>query len=135
MSGLLATQAQQDMWKTLQEINMAWAQGRLDDLRQYFHKDMVIVAPGFQQRVNGQDACIKTFEEFVNQASNIAYEETPLAVDVCGDTAVVAYEYEVRYDMKGESHRETGQDIFIFAREGQHWLAIWRTMFPAPPAS
>ena len=135
MSGLLTTKTQQDVWQTLREINKAWGQGRLDELKQYFHKDMVIVAPGFLQRVDGRDDCIKTFEEFVGRATNIAFEETPLSVDVCGDTAIVVYEYKVRYGMNGDSHCDTGQDMFVFAREGQRWLAIWRTMFPTPPTS
>jgi hypothetical protein len=135
MSGLLATKSQQEVWQTLREVNKAWSQGRLDELRKYFHKDMVIVAPGFQQRVNGRDDCIKTFEEFVGRVTNIAQEEAPLSIDVCGDTAIVVYEYEVRYNMDGESHSDTGQDMFIFTREGHEWMAIWRTMFPAPPTS
>jgi hypothetical protein len=32
--------------------------------------------------------------------------------------------------MGGQSFREAGHDLFVFARENGAWLAVWRTLVP-----
>jgi hypothetical protein len=39
---------------------------------------------------------------------------------VSGDTAVATFGWEIAYEMKGTLSRDTGHDLFVFARhEGQ----------------
>jgi hypothetical protein len=32
------------------------------------------------------------------------------------------------YERSGGRYRSTGRDFWIFARQGDAWLAVWRTM-------
>ena len=50
-------------------------------------------------------------------------------VQVIGDTAVVTFRFEMMYEReKDKREHSTGRDLWIFARDGDQWLAVWRTM-------
>ena len=117
----------------VRDINLAWRSGHADDLNRYFHDDMVIVAPGFAQRVEGRAACVASYAEFVSQAKIREYRESEPAIDLWGNTAVTSFSWDIEYEMKGTVSRATGRDIFVFAREGGNWRAVWRTMLVDPP--
>jgi ketosteroid isomerase-like protein len=116
----------------LKSINEAWVQGRAEELAEYFHADMVIVAPGFQGVEKGRAACINSYRDFVSQAKVHEYTESDATVDVWGDTGVATYRFHIVYDMGGATYRESGWDIFVFGREGGTWRAVWRTLVVAP---
>jgi hypothetical protein len=97
---------------------------------------VVFVPPGPSARVVGREACLESFRDFLRQARVDDYRETDRRVEVFGATAVATYRFEMRYEMKGESYRDAGSDVFVFTREEDSWLAVWRTMIPdetAPP--
>ena len=53
------SEIKQEVWKTIQELNWAWAvEGNPDKLKNYFHRDMVAITPTDRNRVEGKDACI-----------------------------------------------------------------------------
>jgi ketosteroid isomerase-like protein len=118
--------------RILKQINAAWRGGRTDELRQYFHENMVIVSPGFQVRGEGREACVASYQDFINQATVTEYKEGEATVDVWGDTAVATYPWQMAWQMGGQSSRESGHDVFIFIREAGKWLAVWRTLLPLP---
>lgn len=126
------TEDQKDVWRAMERITGAWVENRLDSLRALFHERMVIVAPGLG-RAEGRDASIQTFEEFLGQATVQDFQMEPAGVDVFGDTAIVLYNFDIRYEMKGEEHHDRGQDLFVFTKKDDEWLAVWRTMTTAPP--
>ncbi len=113
----------------IKSINQAWLQDRVEELQQFFHPDVVMVKPGLSDRVEGRDACIKTYEDFIAHATIREYRESEATVDLFGDTAVAIYQFHMLYEMTGETFRESGRDLFVFARTGNTWLAVWRTMF------
>jgi len=119
--------------KLVQNISHAWRAGRTDDLNRCFHDDMVLVAPGFAQRREGRTGCVASYAQFVSQAKVHKCHESEPAIDLWGDTAVASVSWDIEYKMKGTGSRETGRDIFVFARETGPWLAVWRTMLLDPP--
>lgn len=108
------------------DINRAWLDRRFDDLLPCFHPGMVIVAPGFTQRLDGATACAESYREFMAAAVVRAFEASPADVDVWGDTAVASYAYDIDYEMNGGRLREQGRDLFVFTRVGGEWRAVWR---------
>jgi len=112
----------------IEKINAAWAKNRVDELEQYFHEDMVIVAPEFGGRLEGRDACIGSYREFTGRATVDDLRLDEVSIDVCGPTAVATYRFAVTYTMNEARHRNIGWDIFVFTRENDCWLATWRTM-------
>jgi len=41
---------------------------------------------------------------------------------------VASFSWDIEYEMQKKVSRETGRDIFVFARETGTWHAVWRTM-------
>jgi Domain of unknown function (DUF4440) len=93
---------------------------------------MVGVAPGFQARIEGRAACIRSYDDFLAAATVDEFDPSEPSVDICGDTAVATFGWEMAWSTNGQSHRESGHDLFVFSRENGRWWAVWRTMLPAP---
>jgi ketosteroid isomerase-like protein len=109
-------------------LNAAWREGRFDDLRNFFHPDAVIAAPGFATRVTGRDAVIASYREFVAAATIEALDVAEPAIDVWGDTAVATVSFSIVYSMNGKRYDEHGHDVLVFQRAGGEWLIVWRTL-------
>ena len=122
------SQVTQEIKTILEDINLAWQENRLQDLRKHFHDHMVLVAPDFEVRFEGAEACVGSYSDFIRQATVEQFKNSDLQVDLCGETVIASYRFEIGYKLEEESHRDCGRDIFIFNREKDQWKAIWRTM-------
>jgi hypothetical protein len=56
------------------------------------------------------------------------FEDSDPQIDVFGETAVASLAFAMAYERGGETYRATGRDVWVFARSGEGWLAIYRTM-------
>jgi uncharacterized protein (TIGR02246 family) len=124
MSGDLSHEAAAAM----DRINRAWLERRPADLSPLFHPDVTMALPGLEGRVQGRDAMMAGFEDFCRNAVVHDYRERNRGIDVVGDTAVVTFQYEMVYERSGGRYRATGRDLWVFARQGGVWLAVWRAM-------
>ncbi len=132
MTGAMESKVSQDVWHVVRELNRAWVEGRPEDLEEWFHEDMVIVAPDLRTRLDGREACVQSYVEFLDRGSVRGFEEIEPRVDVYGDTAVVTYRFDVTYEMGGETIRDRGGDVFVFQATPGGWKAVWRTMLLDP---
>lgn len=130
MASSFMPEAQKEIRRIIQDINDAWVKGEPENLAKFFHENMVIVAPSFQARLEDKDACVKSYQDFCSQSTVHDFKETGHAVDAFGSTVVATYSFDITYEMKGEIYHETGSDVFVFVREGDRWLAVWRTLIP-----
>jgi uncharacterized protein (TIGR02246 family) len=112
----------------MQRINRAWLDGRPEDLVPLLHPDLTLVFPGFAGRAEGREAIVAGFADFCGNASVHEYREANHHADVIGDTAVISFTYEMVYERAGQRSRATGRDLWVFARQGGEWIAVWRTM-------
>lgn len=112
----------------LDRINRAWLDRRPSDLVPLFHSGLTMVFPGFSGKAEGRDACVAGFADFCTHATVHDYRESEHQVDVIADTAVASFRYEMVYERAGKRTRATGRDVWVFARHGTDWLAVWRTM-------
>jgi len=117
----------------LATINDAWRQGHPEELEQVFAEDMIIEKPGFNERIEGREACAKSYGHFMDHATVLHFEAEEPAVDVWGDTALASYRFEIEYKAAGPVHRDAGRDVFVFTRREGRWRAVWRTIVPLPP--
>ena len=120
--------AERAVLAAIEGINRTWLEARPDDLVPFFHPDITLVVPGFAGRVQGRDAIVAGFADFCQNATIHEYREADQRADVIGDTAVVSFTYEMVYERSGTKSRATGRDLWVFARQGGEWLAVWRTM-------
>lgn len=116
-------------WETVRAINAAWRTGDVLGLRDRFHEDAVMVPPGFEGRSEGREACVRSYQEFTDNATVRRLDELDPQVDVVGDTAVVTYRFEISYEMGGETQHDAGRDVFVLVRSAAGaWQAVWRTV-------
>jgi len=116
----------------LRAINAAWVKGETDELKRYFHEDMIIARPGFGIHGEGRKACVDSYREFAGMANIQKLSESQRVVLVWGDTAVASYKFDIDYEIDGQSHQDAGYDLFVFTRRKGTWLAVWRTVLPVP---
>jgi ketosteroid isomerase-like protein len=114
----------------LRAMNLAWRQGRVEQMREGFHPDAVIVAPGFRTRAESREACLKSYQDFIDSTRVTQYQESDVTIDVWGDTAVATYEYEIAWDVNNQPFRDSGRDVFVLRREAGRWWVLWRTLLP-----
>ena len=112
----------------MHKVNLAWLDGRIEDLALMVHKDIVMVFPGFTGRIEGREAFLAGFRDFCEHAKVHDFREHDHQVDVAGDTAVTTFRYEMVYERSSQHYRTTGRDLWVFQLHAGEWLAVWRTL-------
>ncbi len=119
---------------TVRELNKAWLQRDFAKLDKYLHRDVVMVQPGFNTQLKGRRACVKSYQGFMSTSTVQRYKESRYRVHSFGNTAVVAYHFDIVYRTRGKRYHDKGWDIFVMARQGKKWQVVWRTLVPSQPA-
>jgi len=133
MNSVTLQNEQQEIRLLVSKINQAWLKGNLEELKAYFHDDMVIKGPQCKSMgTGGKEACIKSYEDFLRAAKIHNFKESDVQVDLFGSTAVATFAWDIKYEMKGQNFHETGHDVFVFVRSNGKWLAVWRAMLRSP---
>ena len=116
----------------VKKINQLWVGGNAEKLGEFFHEDMVIVNPDLAKMGEGRRECVRSYIEFCEQAKVLEYKELNLVVDLWGNTAAAAYDFEIVYEMAGKKYEDSGKDLFIFSLNEKtgRWQAVWRMLVP-----
>jgi len=116
----------------LDMINRAWMTDHPKDLRatltECFDDTIVIVGPHFHEVARGKDACIRIYEDFVAKTTLHASRVSEPRIDIWGDTAVVTYAWEMRYEIDGHADQDSGQDALVIVRTPAGWRTTWRAL-------
>jgi ketosteroid isomerase-like protein len=112
----------------IDRINLAWREGRVDDLSALLHPDIVMVFPEFSGRSEGYMAMVAGFKDFCENARIQTYDESDLQIDAVGNSAVASFSFSMIYERDGSRYRSTGRDLWVFSNHGSDWKAVWRTM-------
>lgn len=94
---------QQEVWATLRALNHAWTKGNPDELTRYFHRNMVAITATERKRVNGDAACVAGWKGFATSARIHHWREVDPIIHVYGDLAVVAYDFDMSFEMHGQT--------------------------------
>ena len=70
------------------KIDAAWRLKQFDGLDECFHRDAVIVGPGYTEFARGRDKCTESYREFARNAAVLAYSESSHALRIWNTTAV-----------------------------------------------
>jgi ketosteroid isomerase-like protein len=123
------------VWTRVQELNRAWTTGKdVSRLRDFFHRDMVAIAPLVRNRLEGRDACVSGWEQFVQQAEVLSWQERNPKVQLWADgkAAVVTYEYLLRCRFGEKQVDLAGRDLMVLAQEGGKWWLVADHFSPMP---
>jgi hypothetical protein len=114
----------QALWNTLRALNDAWTKGDPADLAHYFHPEMVAITATDRHRREGAAACIAGWSEFARTVRILDWREVNPLIQLHGDSAVLAYEYELICETGGQKVTLTGRDMFFFVRQQGRWWAV-----------
>lgn len=115
---------EQEIWSTIRALNDVWTKGNPDDLANYFHPRMIAVTPVDRLRREGAEACVAGWKGFAEATRIRRWQEFDPLIQVYGDAAVVAYYYEIDFDMGGRRIDESGRDLFFLVREHGRWWVV-----------
>jgi hypothetical protein len=121
-----------EIWATVRAMNDAWTKGNPDDLSNFFHRNMVAITATDRLRREGGAACIEGWKGFANAARIRRWEELDPVIHVYGDSAVVAYYFDMSFDMGGQTINLGGRDMFFFVKEDGKWWAVADQFSPYP---
>jgi hypothetical protein len=129
-----ATAEQIAVRDVLTRINEAWSKLRGEAmtaaLNECFAEEMVIRGPGFSLIGKGRDFAVKSYQSFVSQAEVKSLSLDEPQIDVAGETAIAQYKWTMTYVLNGQEYTEQGHDVFVLAKRGKRWLAVWRALLP-----
>jgi hypothetical protein len=131
MHGTKALVAQ--VQEVVSRLSVAWQSRSYSELSGYLDDDVVIVAPGFQGRVEGRNACVESYREFMERVTIERYEQAEPVIDVWEGTAVATYRWEMAWTSGGVSNRDIGHDILVLHRRAPAdadvaWRVVWRAI-------
>jgi len=112
----------------LASINEAWREGHPSSMAEHLHPEIVMALPGFEQIVRGRETLIASFDEFCKNARVLEYEESGEHIDAIGDCAVATFRFKMLYERAAYREMSQGRDLWVFHREQDRWIAVWRTM-------
>jgi Domain of unknown function (DUF4440) len=115
---------QKEIWATLRALNDAWTKGNPDALAQYFHPNMVAITATDRHRIRGGAACTAAWKAFAIAARIHHWKEIDPVIHVYGDAAVVAYDFDMAFEMNGQTTQMSGRDMFFFVKEAGKWWAV-----------
>jgi hypothetical protein len=105
-------------------LNDAWTKGNPDDLANYFHPNMVAITATERLRRDGGPACLAGWKGFAEATQLHHWTEADPVIHVYGDSAVVAYYFDMSFTLGGQTIDMGGRDMFFFTREEGRWWAV-----------
>lgn len=132
MTIVFSNPVEQEIWATIRALNDAWTKGNPDDLSQYFHPEMLAITATDRHRLDGGAACITAWKSFANAARIHHWKEVDPVIRVYGDSAVVAYDFDMSFGMGGQTVNMAGRDMFFLVRENGKWWAVADQFSPYP---
>ena len=116
--------AQKEVWNTVESFNEAWNEGDLDRFMGFFHAD-------YRGWYSGMDApsdrdSVQRWVEAIMASENVLVSDTtPLSIQIYGDTAIVhsVYASLVEYG-NGERKFERGRWTDVLQKHNDRWLVI-----------
>jgi uncharacterized protein (TIGR02246 family) len=121
-----------EIWSMVRAMNDAWTLGDPNDLAKYFHPDMIAVTPAARHKLDGGQACIEGWKSFANSAKTHYWKEIDPAIHVYGNAAVVAYDFDMSFDMGGKTIQSAGRDLLLVVKENGKWLVAADQFSPYP---
>lgn len=118
----------QQVREALDYLNQAWRNRRFDLLEQCLDDDIVMKGPGFQELCRGKSVLVQSYADFMKRSDVTGYSESNHFVHEWGDTAVAGFDWSMTWIQDGKSDQGSGQDMFVFKRRGNRWIAVLRVM-------
>ena len=116
-----------DIGALIREINRAWVDGRFEDLKQYFHKEVVMLMPGSPQALQGVESMVASYREFCAMATVYGFEIKNVMLFPFRDVVMCHARFAVDYEIPSGRFQEEGMEIYAVDPKGQAPKILWRS--------
>ena len=107
------------LFAQVRKIHEAWISGDTTALLEYANKSGVFLIGDYSPYyVSGIDDVKQHFADFFKTSSVNFVREMDLTVRIWGDTAAVAFTFDLDYTINGIRRRSPGRGVYTFARGG-----------------
>jgi ketosteroid isomerase-like protein len=115
----------------IKDMDRCWLERRFADLSGFIADDIVMVAPGGKHRMQGIEAAVESYREFMSRCEVKRFQTSDHRVTQRGPAAVVEYDWDMAWNDQGTEHEAKGREILMLARRADGWRVVWRTQIPA----
>ncbi|MFC1564464.1 nuclear transport factor 2 family protein [candidate division KSB1 bacterium] len=123
------------IWQVVQAHNKAWTVLEdLDEQMKYVHDDIVFITPSDKYPIEGKDAYIESYENWINSAEVHFFKELDHKVRITGNgtSAIVTYNIDMSFLYNGEEAAFQGRDMMFLIFERGKWLIAADVYSPFP---
>ena len=114
----------------INRINNDWMNDRIENLDQYFHKQVVMIVPGTYKKITGREAMVDSYRGFTEEADVSDFQISDLQIDVFGDSAIALYTFRIKYRVETTNYDESGLEILVLKHYDERWKIVWRNQQP-----
>jgi ketosteroid isomerase-like protein len=125
----------QEIETTLRVMNRCWTETWNEpEFQSCIHPRAVAIAPLTPGRLEGQDAYVKGWRDFVEATIIHSWKEEDYRVDVFagGRCGVATYFFTIEFTMNGIRQTMKGRDMFFLVKQNGHWLVVADQFSPEP---
>ena len=109
-------------------FNHSWTKGKLDLIPEFLHEKVVFISPDLSTEIVGIEACIKTFEDYLNTAKTNKFRTTDIGINIWNSTAMVVLEYYVEYEIEEQVYKENCTECWTLVNQSEKWKLAWRAL-------
>lgn len=116
-----------EVWATIQALNRLWTvENKADELKQYFHKNMVAISATDKLRLEGREACVAAWKNFTQTTKIHYWKEIDPKIELFGNSAfaIVTYYFDMSFDIAGQTIKMGGRDMFALVNEDGKWWVV-----------
>lgn len=113
-------------------LTQAWRTENWKELADFFHQEVVFLAPTASPLCVGPEACLASYQEFSAQAIIHDYIEAAPHVQMVETTALTTTPFTISYEYEQAMNREQGTEVLAWIRHEERWLVIWRMVLSSP---
>ena len=104
---------------------------RFEDLATYLAEDVVMAPPRGQPRVQGLEAAVESYREFLGRCEVDRFVTRDHVVTLRGATAVIEYDWDMGWRDQATRYVATGREVLALAKRQEQWRVVWRTQLSA----
>jgi hypothetical protein len=113
-----------------EEMDRCWMERRFSDLSRYIADDVVMVAPGGTPRMEGLDAAVESYRQFMGRSEVSRFVASDHIVTLRGHAAIVEYDWRMAWRDHGIDNEAKGREILAVVHRDTGWRVVWRTQLP-----
>jgi ketosteroid isomerase-like protein len=110
----------------IRSLSLAWRESQFDRLEPLFAETVVFQNSKGDRQVEGKEACIQSYRDFMGIAKVLGYEEEEPDIIPFAGFVIANYRWQIDYGMNGGTFHDEGRDWLALTKQDGAWRINWR---------